>query len=867
MSWTRLLLAVISLAAPAVAAAQGTPETWEAFKQPGGFITALYAADDALWIGTEDKGLWRLDLKADPAAKDAWTQFTAQDTATDHVYAVDVDAFGRVWAGTVNQGVSVYNGKDWRNYGVLDGCSGERVFAIAADKDPKRGHVWIGTDHGLVCWSPVLPSPLVGEGSGVRGQAAANDPSPGLRPPSPAGGEGNNPPALAKGAWRTYTQADGLPSQQIYAVAVTPFGRVWVGTECDGLAWADPPYDKWQPVQANAEKSGDAGESPGCGGGTAPGLPSNLTNALAVLRDGTTVVSTNYGLGIRRAGELAWTTWQGLSKQPYENYARGIAFDPAGGLWIATRHKGLARLDLKTKELKTFSHIAAKKAGKGKPAPAPPTPSLPDNYVFSVAVTSVGDVWAGTYGGGLARLKTPLASAPKPPTAVPPLAVPVAVNPQSAIRNPQLPSPLGPPTLAELNAMLAALAKVPFVPPEKQPVVVRLDDDWLTKGDCLGRYGRYWGCWCAICAPKNYIWGAGPEKVESHARISPDWKGDTLRYWVHWLYTKNPNSLEMPPTYYSSRVMKGLTTADFIRRQAEWDDHGEAYSMAKDGPGLYCTLKVPAGLYYLSLYNFNKDGHRGNNRLRDYRLSVRLHVPGQLLSDIAGFETQPEMARARMTDFWNGAYKRFLVRGPTEITFQVGRNHSFNTNLAGVLLDLVDEYPVPYFQTAAEWQRICADQEKERQALQAEWSSADARLRRFQPGRTEAEAATRLFDEVDRMRLINPAWWSRNSRPFYAAALRWTLKCLKDVAPGLDKQRLCALATTCYYQLGLYEKWDAGQTLLGKVPARQIEKALHWDGKTFSYQGMGFEIITAYLGSQGQGEGAGENVQRKEARE
>ena len=60
MSWTQLLFAVISLAAPAVVAAQGTPETWEAFKQPGGFITALCATDDALWIGTEDKGLWRL---------------------------------------------------------------------------------------------------------------------------------------------------------------------------------------------------------------------------------------------------------------------------------------------------------------------------------------------------------------------------------------------------------------------------------------------------------------------------------------------------------------------------------------------------------------------------------------------------------------------------------------------------------------------------------------------------------------------------------------------------------------------------------------------------------------------------------------
>jgi len=37
-----------------------------------------------------------------------------------------------------------------------------------------------------------------------------------------------------------------------------------------------------------------------------------------------------------------------------------------------------------------------------------------------------------------------------------------------------------------------------------------------------------------------------------------------------------------------------------------------------------------------------------------------------------------------MRDFWNGAYKRFLVRGPTDITIHLSRNHSFCTILAGV---------------------------------------------------------------------------------------------------------------------------------------------------------------------------------------
>jgi hypothetical protein len=780
-----------------------------------------------LWIGTEDKGLWRLDLKADPAAKDAWKQFTSKDTATDHVYGIAVDTLDRVWVGTVNRGVSVYNGSQWRNYGVLDGCSGERVFAIAADSGPKRGNVWIGTDHGLVCWSPDLAAspPPTAQAAPERG----GSPYPPRAAAPPPASPRDAASALAKGTWRTYTQADGLPSAQVYAVAVAPTGRVWVGTECDGLAWADPPYRKWQCIRAAAERSGNAGELPGVGEKGAPGLPSNLTNGLAILLNGTVVVSTDYGLGIGRSGGLVWTSWQGLSKQPYENYTRGLAADSAG-LWIATRHKGLARLDLNTGKVKTYQR-----------------PAVPDNYVFSVAVTAGGDVWAGTYGGGLARLRTALAAA-KTPAAAPASVASGAssLNPQSAIRNPQLPEPLGPPTLDELNAMLAALAKVPFVPPEKQPVVVRLDDDWLTKGDCLGRYGRYWGCWCAIRLP-DCIWGAGPEIVEHSAFIGPNCKQpDGIRCWVHWRYTKNPNSLEMPPIYYHSRVLGGFTTPDFIRRQAEWDDHGEAYPMSKDGPSLYCNLRIPAGQYVLSLYNFNKDGHTGNNRFRDYRLSIRSHAAREPLWEATGFEKMPELARARMTDFWNGTYKRFLVRGPTEITFNVNRNHSHNAILAGVFVDLVDELPVPYFHTLDEWKALCARRDQDRSELKRDGLEPPARAARFAPAPSAPDAAARVFDELERLRLVNALWWARQTRVFYAALARWNLAALKSSPAGPEKQRLYARAATCYYQTGLYEKWEAGQTLLGKTPPRQIEKTLPWDSG-HDFRSQGYEVITQYL--------------------
>ena len=779
---------VVFLIVSAFAATQPQPasEDWKVFDRPGKFITALCAAGKVLWIGTEDKGLWRLDLSADPTKPDAWRQFAGKNGPnTEHVYAIAVDSAGRVWVGTTNQGVAVYNGVAWRTFGVLDGCVGERVFALAADADPKRGHVWIGTDHGLVCWSPDANAPDAGSasapGSPPNLLGAANS----QRPAIERGGSPDPPrpdaATSAPGTWRTFTRADGLPADQIYALAVDERGRVWVGTECDGLAWADPPYKKWTCVRAAAERSGDSGEAPGLAGGTGPGLPSNLSNDLVVLRDGTVVYSTNYGLGMGRGGGSVWTSWQGLSKQPYENYCRGLAEDQAGRLWIATRHLGLARLDGRTGYLKSYRRAWRPEAKPAQAAPAAtnfrspprrapfepaaeaaghvpaaPRASLPDDYVFDVAVTADGDVWAGTYGGGLARLR---GAVPKP-------AAKSAVsssNRKSKIENRKstalLPAPAAPPTLAELNAMLSDLAKVPFVPPEKQPAVIRLDDDWLTKGEWLGRHGRYWACLCSASAsagglPLNYIWGGGPEKVDYWPSAGPNRnKWDGIRYWIDWNHTNNPNSLELTSPYLHSRVLRGLTTWDVSRRQAEWDDHGEVYSIALDGPHLYCTLRIPPGLYALSLYNFNKDGHDGKNRWRDYTISVRPHPSGAPLSAIEDFDKRPELARGRIRDFWGGVYKRFLVRGPIVVAIEVRRNHSFNTNLSGVFLDLVDEYPVPYFHTVQEWQAMKSAEAREVQTLLADSRAGGGRAQRFRPGATAAEAAVRLFEELERMRL------------------------------------------------------------------------------------------------------------------
>ena len=260
--------------------------------------------------------------------------------------------------------------------------------------------------------------------------------------------------------------------------------------------------------------------------------------------------------------------------------------------------------------------------------------------------------------------------------------------------------------------------------------------------------------------------------------------------------------------------------------------------MAMDGPGIYTTLKVPEGLYTLSLYLFNDDGHDGYNRYRDYLLSVRTHA-GVTLEDVDGFGSQPELAHGRVKDFCGGVWKRFLVRGPMTLTVEVSRNNSFNTKLAGVMLDLVDEDPAPYFQTVEKWSVSEAQRDKQRVL----WTAYPTR---FAPANTEAEAADLLFEKLGEKRLTNSAWWATEGRRYYPALQRWYLSTLPKTAAAARSGQFARLAA-CAHQNGQYGLWEEWSQSAGLKTARQIELSLRWDGLIDSCSGLGGEIITAHL--------------------
>lgn len=632
--------------------------------------------------------------------------------------------------------------------------------------------------------------------------------------------------------WKHYTRANGLPSNQLSALAIDSLGHIYLGTQSEGIAIAKPDddYRNWQIVRRD-----ETTPFPNTSAGS--GLPSNLINDILVADDDTVYAATTCGLVRSKDFGENWTYLRGadwedklkglyapIAPQPptenlnrellREDYVTCLAEDEKGLLWLGYRQKGL---EIRRPLPDRVPFISAKNAKDRFP------------YVSAILPLPGGAALVAAYGDGLSAAPVVPAYTPDslereelakrrgwktvvPPTKIAPLPIAASV-----------------PTTAELQALLKEAENVPAVD-GKAPIVVPLAEDWTTQGDWLGRYGRYWADLCAMCSPEDHVWGAGG-KVAYRWSLGPNRAAsDSVRYWVHWLQTDNKRVLEMPPVYADSRLVKGLTTPNKLRRQSEVDDHGESYPMSKDGPHLRLVLQVPPGDWILSLYNHNKDGHAGMNRMRDYLIGIRPHDPKLAPYDTSDWNKQPELGRSRQRDFWGGVYQKFLVQGPQELTLEVNRNYSFNTIMAAVFLDTLEEEPFPYFNLNG--------------GLNEQTTLPQLRTAALTVALPQNETAEALWQTLEKMRNTNPSRWMAENRVYYAALTRYYENArLRTVTAEMPI--LWMRLGICYRALNLMDKWEETQRRRGLVPAREIEHALKWDGQ-WEDRGRGFEYVAAY---------------------
>jgi hypothetical protein len=250
------------------------------------------------------------------------------------------------------------------------------------------------------------------------------------------------------------------------------------------------------------------------------------------------------------------------------------------------------------------------------------------------------------------------------------------------------------------------------------PYAAYLGEDWKTQGDWTGRIYREWAIACATQAPWDTIFFYPNRDYDVQCWIGPNHlnKWDALRHY-------NRGNNYNPKTLWNS--------VSGVRRQAEWDDHGEAYPWHIDGPDLWYWLKINhKGTFRISMYFVNPDGHDGANRMRDYLIEFyptdmqwqhqrfTTEPPGVPSKPVTidmlpliGIEGEkfarqnPPLARSRVRNFWGGVHVQFIVTGPHNYFVKIDRNYSFNTIMSSVTIDQVsgepteavrDNYGIPY---------------------------------------------------------------------------------------------------------------------------------------------------------------------------
>jgi ligand-binding sensor domain-containing protein len=221
--------------------------------------------EGGLWLGLEANGLARL-------RRTQFTTLTAENgLPQDSTRSVLQDSRGDIWIGTAS-GFARDRKGEVTAYRELEGAPIATVTSIAEDK---AGNLWIGAG---------------GELLKIIGGKLAKDP--------------------------TWTRVFDIKT--IYC---DPQGRMWIGTDGDGLfRYADGNITVFR---------------------TQDGLPSNQIRGILADRQGALWVAT-FGAGVSRFADGKFTTYtskEGLGS----NWVAAIHEDAAGALWFTTRG-GLSRL-------------------------------------------------------------------------------------------------------------------------------------------------------------------------------------------------------------------------------------------------------------------------------------------------------------------------------------------------------------------------------------------------------------------------------------------------------------------------------------------------------------------------------------------
>jgi len=307
-------------------------------------VTALTRTpDNALWIGTADRGLVRL--------LDGVQRLDAASSGLpdDRIRALTAGAGGDLWVGT-SRGLGRLHAGRWTTFTTRDGLPSDLINVLLQDR---HGNLWIGTQRGLARWNgerfESLPPPYGSFPAGVL--SLFEDAEGGLW----MGTDTHGIARLRDVAFTTFTFGGELGS--VWSAYRDREGALWLGTNDRGALRV-----RGREVTSIS---------------TEQGLPHDRVRTILQDSSGDIWLGTSGGLSRLHDGHLqTWTRRDGLP----DDYVRVVYEDRDGSLWIAT-NGGLARWA--DGRLRSFG----------------PAEGIPRERIALVARDRRGTLWVGATSG------------------------------------------------------------------------------------------------------------------------------------------------------------------------------------------------------------------------------------------------------------------------------------------------------------------------------------------------------------------------------------------------------------------------------------------------------------------------------------
>lgn len=196
-------------------------------------------------------------------------------------------------------------------------------------------------------------------------------------------------------ALATYTRANGLANEYVFAAYASPSGDTWLGTNGGGVSrWVDGAWKTYFPMH---------------------GLADYWVYSFAEQSDGTVWIGTWAGLNRFDRSSGQFKTYL---KELVNEWVYGLAIDSKNRIWIGTEG-GVNVFDGKSWQV--WTHKEGLGAANDENLPFSTNTGLGTrsrhdlsvmhdgrdtynpNYVFALAIDANDVIWAGTWGGGVAR--------------------------------------------------------------------------------------------------------------------------------------------------------------------------------------------------------------------------------------------------------------------------------------------------------------------------------------------------------------------------------------------------------------------------------------------------------------------------------